>query len=236
MTGTLLLTRPRDESAALAEVLEEKGWDCFIEPMLEIAPVHARLPDLAGFRALVFTSARGVNAFAAASRHRELTAYTVGPVTASIAINAGFGDVRAGAGDLKALNHMLATEKHDDGRPLLHISGVDVAGTVEAPGTKVERIALYEARTVRELSLGCLERLDRRLFAAVLLFSPRTGHIFADLLRKYARTDAVLSIKALCLSDSVVESVRFLPWLDVQAGPTPDMAGMTALLKRMESV
>ncbi len=188
------------------------------------------MPNLSRYNALVFTSAQGVYAFSALTSRRTYPVYAVGPATAAAAREAGFTDVKAAAGDLKALNDMLTGKMKSENRSLLHIGGVHTAGAVEVPGLQVDRLPLYEAKAVQELSPACLEALERKAFTAALFFSPRTGAIFAELLEKYARTPAVSSIRALCLSDSVVESLKLLPWRDVQAAPTPDMAGMMALL------
>ena len=232
---TLLITRPRAESEALAQTLAAEGWASIAEPLLEIKALPEELPDLSRFRALVFTSVQAVAVFAGKSRRRDLPVYAVGLATEAAARKTGFGDIRTAAGNVAALNRLLAEERPGDQRSLLHICGVHIADHVRAPGTAVERLVLYDARAATELSFSCLDALDRKLIYGVLFFSPRTGKIFAGLLEKYARTEAVSSIFALCLSDTVLESIRHLPWRDVQAAAAPDTAGMMALLKGMDS-
>ena len=64
---TLLLTRPRAQSQAFAEVLAARLPGRFrpvISPLLEIVPLPAPL-DLDGLQGLIFTSANGVEQFAA---------------------------------------------------------------------------------------------------------------------------------------------------------------------------
>jgi uroporphyrinogen-III synthase len=232
---TLLITRPRAEAEALMQTLAAEGWASIAEPLLEITMLPAELPDLSRFRALVFTSAQAVAAFAGKTRKRDLPVYAVGLATEVAARKTGFADIRTATGNVAALNRLLAEERSGDQRPLLHISGVHIADQVRAPGAPVERLPLYDARAAMELSPSCLDALDRTLISGVLLFSPRTGKIFAELLKKYARTQLVSTINALCLSDTVIESIRHLPWRNVQAAAAPDTAGMIALLKGMES-
>jgi uroporphyrinogen-III synthase len=226
----VLITRPRAEAETTARLLAAKSWVPFIEPLLEIVPLKTQLPNLSRYHALIFTSAQGVYAFSTVTTRRNFPVYAVGPATAAAAIESGFTEVKAAAGDLKALNDLLTGKKRSENRSLLHIGGVHTAGAVEVPGLQVDRLPLYAAKAAQDLSPACLDGLDRNAFAAALFFSPRTGAIFAGLLKKYGRTNAVSSINALCLSDSVVESLKFLPWRDVQAAPTPGMAGMMALL------
>lgn len=229
--GTVLITRPRGEAESMARLLAARGWRCVIEPMLEIVPVSTPLPDLSKYQALAFTSAQGVRVLAAKTDNRTLPVYAVGEATANAAHEAGFNNVTTADGDLGALNRLLMQVKAQDNRPVLHVCGVHTAGEVIAKEFTVERLPLYEAKAADKLSAECLKALDEARLDAVLFFSPRTGRIFAELLEKYGRTRAILPINALCLSDSVVESVESLPWRSVRAAPAPDMAGIMALLE-----
>ena len=65
----VLVTRPRDQAAALAAPLEELGAEVLIQPAIEISPpddwsdVDAAIESLADVDWLVFSSANGVRAF-----------------------------------------------------------------------------------------------------------------------------------------------------------------------------
>ena len=62
----LLLTRPREDSLALAEVLARHGVDALIEPMMTIRIDEGARLDLSGAQAILLTSANGARALAAA--------------------------------------------------------------------------------------------------------------------------------------------------------------------------
>ena len=88
---TLLLTRPRAQSEAFAAVLAAELPGRFrpvVSPILEIVPLPAPL-DLDGLQGLIFTSANGVEQFAARSPDRSLPAWCVGEMTAAAARRAG---------------------------------------------------------------------------------------------------------------------------------------------------
>src|SRR5260370_41547233 len=65
-----IVTRPRDDAAALVRALAERGIDAILAPMLTIQPAaHAArhlAERLTGAQAVLFTSANGVRAVAAA--------------------------------------------------------------------------------------------------------------------------------------------------------------------------
>src|SRR5258708_32122106 len=71
-----IVTRPRDDAAALVGALADRGVAALLAPMLTILPVPQATRHLAerlaGAQAELFTSATGVRAFAAASPRREL--------------------------------------------------------------------------------------------------------------------------------------------------------------------
>src|SRR5262245_4293126 len=85
----ILLTRPREDTLALAEKLKARGHEILVEPMLEIRFAVDAAVDLASVRSLLFTSANGVRAFAAASKRRDLAALCVGDTTAAAARSLG---------------------------------------------------------------------------------------------------------------------------------------------------
>ena len=62
-----LVTRPNEEACVLTQALASRGIGALIEPMMQI---HFRdvSPELAGFRAVLCTSANGVRALARTQR------------------------------------------------------------------------------------------------------------------------------------------------------------------------
>ena len=162
----LLLTRPRQDSVALAEALAEHGVDTLIEPMMTIRiDADARL-DLAGAQAILLTSANGARALAATSPDEEarlLPVLAVGCATAQAARDVGFHSVTAAEGDVDALAALtLARLRPDSGR-LVHVAGRvstgDLAPRLRAAGFDAVRIPLYDA--VARERLVCVRRARR---------------------------------------------------------------------------
>ncbi len=229
-SGSVLITRPRAQAQSLAEELGRRGYTLLIEPLLEIVPLSAALPDLLAYQALVFTSANAVRVLAGMSEDRSHIVYTVGRQTQEAAREAGWRVVKSADGDAADLSAFLATESLQPDRPLLHVCGVDVVRPLIAPGLMIEAVPVYKAEAATALSDECLRRLDCGGIDTALFFSPRTATTFATLLEKHERTQAVSTIKALCLSDSVVKSLMNLPWQHVQAPQRPDTGDFLALL------
>ncbi|MFO1208171.1 MAG: uroporphyrinogen-III synthase [Amaricoccus sp.] len=183
MARTLLLTRPRAQSEAFAREVEARMPGRFVAvvaPVIAIAPVAAEV-ELEGVGGLVFTSANGVERFAALTAERGLPAWCVGAMTAAAARRAGFA-ARSAGGDVEALAAMLAAEHRAEEGVLLHVRGRhaagDLLGRLAAAGVAARAAEVYEQAPVplpgeaRALLAG--GRAD-----VVAFFSPRSAAAFA---------------------------------------------------------
>lgn len=228
----VMLTRPHADSERLAEVLEARGWDVVIEPMLEIVPTGS-LPPLDGIKGLVVTSANGVRAFAAASARRDLPVYAVGDATALAARNAGFTTVESAAGDSAALGALIAARVKPDAATLLHVQGRDVTGNLgkllTSKGFYVQSAVLYDARAVDELSTRTRDYLADRKIDVILFFSPRTAGTFVRVVLEAGLADSCKTIIAICLSAAVARAGSAVIWGGVHIAATPDRTAMMQL-------
>ena len=177
-----LVTRPNEEACVLTQALASRGIGALIEPMMQI---HFRdaSPELAGFRAVLCTSANGVRALARISGERGIPVFAVGDATAARARAEGFTIVESASGDVGSLIRLVADRLPTRGGPLLHVSGSDVAGDLvgelKIRGFAVERSVLYEARPVAALSSCCRSGAPGRgnRFRP-LLFAANGGHLY----------------------------------------------------------
>src|SRR5258708_16972302 len=148
-----IVTRPRDDAAALVGALADRGVAALLAPMLTILRVpQATRPlaeRLAGAQAVLFTSANGVRAFATASPRRELPVLAVGDASAAAARIAGFRSVASAGGDIEDLVELVAAHLSPQGGTALHAAGTTIArdlpGGLRAPGLTVHPPTLLRA-------------------------------------------------------------------------------------------
>ena len=130
-------------------------------------------------QAVLFTSANGVRAFAAAiaaarssglrgrRRHRRCGA------------RGGFADVASAGGDVEDLARLVRAAPQARGRRAVHAAAQDVAGDLAgalgAAGFEVRRAVLYEAVPAERLSAATAAQLRAGAIAAAIFFSPRTA-------------------------------------------------------------
>ena len=209
MTRPLLLTRPRAQSEAFAAEAEARLPGRFgpvlVAPLLEIVFVPAAL-DLAGVEALLFSSANGVEAFAAASPERSLPAFCVGEMTAAAARAHGFA-ARSADGDVTALAALAAEAWRPGQGPFLHVRGRhaagDLVGALAARGIPV-RAAEISDQVPQPLSPEARVLIATGAATVVPLFSPRTARVFA---RETAGLD-LSAVTVVGLSAAVVAPVE----------------------------
>ncbi|MEZ5814354.1 MAG: uroporphyrinogen-III synthase [Alphaproteobacteria bacterium] len=230
---TILITRPQDDAELFAKALAEHAITSLIQPMLDIRYIPFDPPDLDTFEGLIFTSANGVKAFAARALPQtiktDITVYTVGGNTAQAARDAGFNDVITAGGNAASLIEILPPA---DGK-LLHLHGRHITPAFRPPrDLTIEELIIYEAKQRRTLSETTRAALQNNGLHAITFFSKRTAEAFIHAAEAAGFDPSQTGIKALCISESVLNYVRKKNWQNAYSADTPDQNGMTQLVCR----
>jgi len=220
----VLITRPEREATTLATALSQRGHAAVIAPLFRLAVLHP--PDdfaaaLAACQAVLLTSANGARALAEASEQRSTPIFAVGDTTAATAEGLGFTSVTSASGDGAALGELVRQRLDPKAGPLVHVSGVDVAGEIAPEGFEVRRFALYEAREAEALPDSARAALGARALDAATFFSPRASALFARLVSEAGLADACRSVAAVAISPAAAEPLSALPFKSVVAAPRP---------------
>src|SRR5579863_7173398 len=237
----VLVTRPLEQSQALAERLLARGHQALLFPLLRIEPIGDAStllsPALEGAQAILFTSVNGVRAFTAASPRRDLPVFAVGQQTAAVAAEAGFHTVEAAGGDVASLAALVADRLRPDAGALVHGAGEttagDLVGTLGERGYQVRRVTLYRAIAADAIAPDAATALHAGTIGAALFYSPRTAAIFAALIRAANLKATLATISALALSPAVATALTGLPWARVLTAQAPSEQ---ALLDALELV
>lgn len=230
------VTRPAGAGETFAAALAAEGHEAVAAPLLEIESLTTKLPDLAGYQAVLATSANafldcGEHSLAAASR-----VLAVGAATAAAARAAGAREVREAAGDAESLATLVEAACRPGDGPLLYLCGrvrrVDLAGRLRAAGFAVDQLETYEARPVADLPEVLRTRIADGELDAIAFFSPRTAGSFVRLLREAGLERACAGLTALCLSAAVAAELEHLAWRRVAVAETPTQEALLAALAR----
>lgn len=236
----LLITRPKEDAAPVANLVAGRGFDTFIEPLLTIHYDGSQRLDLDDVQGVLITSANGARALARVTARRDLAVLAVGAASARAARDRGFVAVEESGGDVAALAKAAAARFDPHGGALLQVAGTvsagDLAGRLEGLGFSLRRRVLYEARPVSALSQQLRGAIAAGEIGGVLLYSPRTAGIFAALLAAAGLAAQSERMVAFCLSQAVAEGVARRQWLRVLVAAEPEQQALLSLLDGIRPV
>lgn len=227
----ILITRPLHDARDFALELEQAGFETLIEPMLEIVPAPGfQAPDLSGYEGLLITSANALHVLAVQSQERDIPVFTVGENTASAGRQYGYQDIRIAGGNVDSLADMVKGSG-----PYLHIRGTHVTGDLSAmlskKGVACDTLVAYEAVKVKSMSAACKTALENDNITAVTFFSKRTAENFMALAEENRLEHHLRTVKALSISENVLECVQPYAWEEAYAAENPGRSAMLELLK-----
>lgn len=238
----ILLTRPQPDASELKGRLEALGHVVDLEPLLRIEPLPVAAADLDGAQAILLTSRNAVRALLASEAGAAalaLPVFAVGPGTEQMAREAGFANIRVGAGGAREL--MATVEAHAEATkgPLVHIAGeelaFDLAGALMERGYEVRRVTAYRAKAARALSQATAGKITAGALDAVLLMSPRSAAIFAQLVREAGLEPAARRLALICHSPAVADALGGLAPEQRQIAAAPNLQAMLAAVARVAS-
>ena len=231
-----LITRPREDALATADLLRQRGFDVLIEPMMQVVYIPDALPSLDGAQGILATSANGVRALAQATRRRDLAIWAVGDATARAAVELGFSPVESAGGDVQTLAQLVIDRVQPQAGELLHVAGTDVAGDLSGmlvkAGYGVRRVVLYHTQTMTGFSDDARTALAAGDVQVALFYSPRTAQIFVDLVQKTKIHTPLSATWALALSPAVAQKLAPLPWAGICVADHPTQDHLLAALDR----
>jgi uroporphyrinogen-III synthase len=225
----ILVTRPRDDGAAIAAALAARGHQVLLAPLLEARWFDGPPLDLAGIAAILATSANGVRALIRRTGRRDLPVFAVGPQTTQEAQGAGFTRVENADGDARALAAAVPRWLAPAAGTLLHVCGEESAGNLaddlSARGYVVRRQTLY-AVDAQSLPQEAVEALRAGAIDAALFFSPRSAHIFLE-----QAGDLNLSgVTAFCISPATAATLPPMRFAAIVSAQAPNQDALLALL------
>jgi uroporphyrinogen-III synthase len=156
---------------------------------------------------------------------RDLPVFAVGPATAAALHSAGFSNVQAAGGT--AVSLIAHVRRHADPRAgrLLHLSGhdisLDLAAGLAPAGFSVDRVIVYRACAVDQLSVRTLHEMSWNRIDGAALLSARTAAIFCSLIIASGAVDACARMTAVAISRKVAEALQPVGFSQVVVAATP---------------
>jgi uroporphyrinogen-III synthase len=226
----VLVTRPQPDALETANMLIARGHQPIVAPLVRVNYHDGPEIDLSGVQAILATSANGVRALSRRLARRDLPVFAVGPKTAHTATDVGFSPVKSADGDAEALAKAVATWTSPQQGQLVHASGTETEGklaaTLTSSGFQVRTEFLYDVSAVVELPVIARDALSRGEVDGVLLFSPRSARIFAQLVSHAGLNDAASSLIGICISRAAALNIAPLNMHDVRVAKRPNQRSL----------
>jgi uroporphyrinogen-III synthase len=227
----VLVTRPEPDAARTAAALVARGHQPVVAPVMAIVTAPAIPLDLHGVQAVAVTSGHAIRALAQIDDGTSLIrlpVFAVGDQTAALATKAGFSAVYSAAADGATLVELIAATLPPSGGPVLWPTGrdraVDLTALLGVRGFQVRPVEVYRAEAVEALPAGVVTALRRREIDQVLVFSPRSASVFADLVARAGLQAEIADLPVAALSEAVAAPLRAAGHrrVIVAAAPTAD--------------
>ncbi|MCB9983927.1 MAG: uroporphyrinogen-III synthase [Rhodospirillales bacterium] len=232
--SVILVTRPEVQAGLFVDDLTVGGYEAFVEPMSAIVPLDFHVPDFGRYQGLIFTSANALDIYAKTHKDRSLPVYVVGRQTQEMAYEHGFKKVYSARGKAADLVDYIKGHVPDVKRPLLHVRSTHLAyplkEALQNTGYNVGQLIVYDAPVRDEFSTAAVELLQNNCIQAVTFFSKRTAENFLKLIEAAGLEDCLAGIKALCISETVLQYVRPELWQNACVAAQPDRQGMLDLI------
>jgi uroporphyrinogen-III synthase len=229
----VLITRPQEDAASIAQILEARGHRALCAPLLTVHFRDGLQLELDAVQAVLATSANGVRALAWRTGRRDLPLFAVGPQTAEAARRAGFCRIECAHGDAAALAEAVPQWATPDAGILIHAAGRGngrLKTLLEAKGFSVRLEELYEVTAEETLPRAAGEALANHGLDAVLLFSPRSAAVLRDTILKAGLADTCKNLAALCISAAAAQALDPLAFRTTLVAAQPNQDAMLASL------
>jgi uroporphyrinogen-III synthase len=236
----VLITRPERDSGDLKSRIETLGCKVTVAPLIEIAINVIAASELDGSSGLIATSRNGLRAIALSpslEAARSLPLFAVGPATAALARELGFREVIVGAGTAADLVPLIKDHAGTQRGTLAHLAGdhltFDLGTALAAIGLGYQRINAYRSVAAKTLDEHIARLLANHKLDAVILMSPRTASVWANLVRALSETPDLSKVTHICISNAVAKALQSLAPTKIEVSGAPASDEIVALVYRL---
>jgi uroporphyrinogen-III synthase len=193
--------------------------------------------DLGGVLGVVATSRNAIRSLAqseALERARALPIFVVGPATAAEARAVGFTRIVEGPAAARDLVALIAAKVSPAEGALLHVAGdtlaFDLGSALGQAGFELREEVVYRTRPIERLEPAAANAIRTGALDGVILMSPRTASVFANIVTGAGLADAARRLTYFCMSDAVAQGLERLGPVDTRVAHRPNTEEVLALL------
>lgn len=231
----VLVLRPENEGRRVAALLNERGHESILAPIIDIRPLPFVLPTADRFDVVLVTSSNALHAVKdkATSALLQKPFYCVGLQSAETARVSGFATIAGHAPSAVSLAKRMKADLKP-GTRILYLAGrprkPELEAELSASGFSLLTVELYAAHPVQVLPPEAQAGLRRGL-DVILHFSRASALAAVDAFARAGVIDAAANARHLCLSGDVASAlVSRLDWR-IEVAKRPDMISLLDLIE-----
>jgi uroporphyrinogen-III synthase len=216
----VLLTSPIIQSVETKRQLEEIGCRVSIEPVLDISPVQYSSEIYKNSKALIVTSLHASAEIAKIENiDKYMPIYAVGSATAKPLHEAGFHHIYEAGGNARSLLALIR-EHHQPAHGLItYLSGwhitQDLARTLAMEGYEAQRVVIYKANLINDISPLTKAEIQRQEIDCVILMSNRSAKQFCKMCHEAKIIKNLSRITVLTMSAQIAKHTEDIKWRNV---------------------
>ena len=208
----LIITRPIEDSKRMSSYFESRGFECIINPLLEIS-YQKRNKDFDSYNSVILTSRHAVRSLIDKDKtFAKKTVYACGAST--------YKEAKIFAPDNEYVFYETVSDFVDKYKSTLHsISGktlylrgrdvsVDVKSIFKGTNIKIDDHIEYTADEKIFFSASALEEINNSEQAHVLIYSVRTANAFIKAIKKYNLSNKTSIIMSYCISTNIADVLQ----------------------------
>ncbi|MBI1301614.1 MAG: hypothetical protein GC137_08150 [Alphaproteobacteria bacterium] len=227
----ILIIRPEKQGQLFIDRFDEvQKRQMVCASVFSIKNLHFLMPEAETFDSIIITSANVIPAIAKEAFYTK-PIFCVGKGTTQQLKNKGFSKIEVVANTVAELLPEIEAAAYET---FFYPRGVHITQNLSEMLSKVNKQLIektvYEAVEEKSFSKETINLLKNKNVQAVTFFSRRSAEIFVKLINKHNLSQVIKGIKALCISDGVIEYVHTNMNVNTYVSRTPDSEGMEELV------
>jgi uroporphyrinogen-III synthase len=216
----VLVLRPQYDAEQTARLLEMRGYEAIIAPVIEIEKLEVRAADYA-FDAIIATSANAFRCLPNNFCDKTKPCFTVGSHTLDAGLKAGFSTITSASGDVNALINMLKIQLPVSAQ-LLYLAGQprkpELEYAASQHGYRITVCETYKTNAMMALPNAAIVALYQGV-DVILHFSKNSAQIAMMLFEHAGLMREAQSARHICLSSDVAEGLVGCPRIEIAKRP-----------------
>lgn len=216
----VLVLRPQKDAEQTSKLLEIRGHEVIISPVIEIEQLQVREADYT-YDAIIATSANAFRCLPDDFLDKKKPCFTVGLHTFNAGLKAGFSNITSASGDVNALVDMLKIQFPVSAQ-LLYLAGQPRKPELEYAATQhgyqITVFETYKTNAIMALPNAAIGALHQGV-DVILHFSKNSAQITMMLFEQASLMREAQSARHICLSSDVAEALVGCPYIQIAKRP-----------------